>query len=408
MDRSNDQIAGRPPRILYLVTEDWYFLSHRLSIALACRRAGWDVTVATRVGRHLATIESHGLEVIPIRLVRGGRNPIQECLAIAEIVRVLRASRPDIVQHVGLKPIVYGGVASRLAGVPVSLSLFAGLGYLFISGTLGVRLLRAIIKTVLRQCFASPRHWVIAQNDDDAEDIVASRLIERDRIAVIKGSGVDTRRYMPIAEPDGPVTVAVVGRMLKDKGIFEVVEAARELKRRRVPVRIVLAGEPDGQNPGNIPVDRLKHWHDEGWIEWLGQVADIPALWAGAHVALLPSHREGLPRALLEAAACGRPIVTTDVPGCRDVVAHGVNGLLVAPFSPVAIADAVETLVRDSGLRVRMGAAGRARVEAEFGDDVVIARTLDLYRDLLALRVPAAAPVEALGGANAGPSTARL
>jgi glycosyltransferase involved in cell wall biosynthesis len=398
MDRSNDVLSGRPPRILYLVTEDWYFLSHRLSIALACRRAGWDVVVATRVGRHLATIESHGLKVIPIRLARGGRNPMREVQAIAQIVRILRTERPDIVQHVGLKPIVYGGLASRLAGVPVAISLFAGLGYLFTSGTVRAGLLRAGIKAVLRRCLASPRHRVIAQNDDDAKDILAAGLVGRERLAVIKGSGVDTRRFSPLPEPDGVVTVAVVGRILREKGVLEVVDAARELKRRRAAVRIVLAGEPDGENPGSIPRETLRRWHHEGVVEWLGHVEDIAGLWAQAHIALLPSHREGLPRALLEAAACGRPIVTTDVPGCRDVVADGVNGILVpAKLGPAetarAIADAIEALARDPAMRARMGAAGRARVVAEFGDDVVIARTLDYYRGLLALRE---APADAI------------
>jgi len=405
MKRSNDEIAGRPPRILYLVTEDWYFLSHRLSIALACRRAGWDVAVATRVGRHMSTIQSHGLDVIPIGLRRRGRNPVQEIRAIAEIVRVLRAVRPDIVQHVGLKPIVYGGLASRLVPAPVSLSLFAGLGYLFTSGTFGARFLRTIIKLVLRWCLASPRHWVVAQNDSDANDIVTARLIDPDRLAVVKGSGVDAQRFAPRPEPGDPVVVAVVGRMLRDKGIYEVVEAARELKRRRVPVRIVLAGEPDDQNPGSIPAEILRHWHDEGSIEWLGHVENIPELWARAHIALLPSHREGLPRALLEAAACGRPLITTDVPGCRDVVADGVNGILVPPRSPRAIAAAVETLTYDPQLRTRLGAAGRARVMAEFSDEVVIARTEELYRRLLGrvdtLAEPGPSALSVAGGKGA-------
>jgi glycosyltransferase involved in cell wall biosynthesis len=311
---------------------------------------------------------------------------------VAEIVRVLRAVQPDIVQHVGLKPIVYGGIASRFVPTPVSVSLFAGLGYLFTSGSLTAMTLRTVIKAVLRRCLAAPRHRVIAQNDTDAEDIVAARLIDRDRLVVIKGSGVDTARFAPWPEPPAPVVVAVVGRMLRAKGIYEVVEAARDLKRRKAPVRILLAGEPDSHNPASIPAESLRRWHDEGAIEWLGHVEDVAALWARAHVALLPSHREGLPRALLEAAACGRPIVTTDVPGCRDVVADGVNGILVPPRSPEAIAAAIERLARDPALRARLGAAGRERVVAEFGDGVVIARTVELYHRLLGHPEVAAEP----------------
>jgi glycosyltransferase involved in cell wall biosynthesis len=282
-----------------------------------------------------------------------------------------------------LKPIVYGSIAARFVGGIVSVSLFAGMGYLFKSGRPAARLLRTLIKHALRKSFGSPRHWVIAQNDDDASDIVGSRLIAANRIAVIKGSGIDIQTFAPLPEPAGPVAVAVVGRMLMDKGIQDVVRAARELKRRGVPVRIMLAGEPDPDNPTSISRDTLLQWHREGCVEWLGFVHDIRALWSRTHIALLASYREGLPRALLEAAACARPIVTTDVRGCRDVVKHGVNGMIVEAGDWFGMADAIEELVRSPDLRGRLGRAGRARVEVEFSDQIVIQRTQELYQRVL-------------------------
>jgi glycosyltransferase involved in cell wall biosynthesis len=390
----------RPKRILYLVTEDWYFFSHRLSIALACKNSGWEVFVATRVGWQASRFHHYGLGVIPIRMERGSRNPIKEALSILEIVGLLRDLRPDIVHNVGLKPIVYGALATRLVGGIVSVSLFAGMGYLFQSGHLGMRLLRSAIKSVLRWSFANERQWVIAQNRDDASDIVRSRMIAADRVVVVKGSGIDLREFAPLPDPGGPVAVAVVGRMLRDKGIEDAVLAARELRRRGVPVKVLLAGEPDPDNPSSIPREVLTRWQAEGAVEWLGFVPDVRELWASTHIALLPSYREGLPKALLEAAACARPIVTTDVPGCREVVAHGVNGLLVSAGNPHGIADAIETLAASPELRARLGKSGRARVEAEFSDQIVIRNTESLYHLVLRKRKPARHGLKAAPKAN--------
>ena len=381
---SSGRSRGRSRRkILFLITEDWYFLSHRLPIARECRRLGWDVVVATRVGEGGAAIEREGFRVAPIRLRRSGRNPLSELRAIVELVAILFRERPDIVHQVGMKPVLYGSLAAMLARPSVVVSALAGMGYVFTAGSRGPGIARAAMKIALRACLGPSNRWLIVQNDDDAAAILGWRLIDAGRLVVIRGSGVDMARFGPTPEPDGEIVAAVVSRMLRDKGIGELVSAARELKRRGAPVRIRLVGAPDPDNPSSLDRATLEGWVREGCVEWLGHRDDVAEVWAAAHIAVLPSYREGLPKTLLEAAACGRPIVATDVPGCRDAVDHDRTGLLVPVRDAAALADAIATLADSPELRARMGAAGRAKAAAEFSDRLVVGRTLDLYRRAL-------------------------
>jgi len=378
-------VNGAPRRkIVFLVTEDWYFLSHRLCLARACRQRGWDVVIATQVTQGRAAIEAEGLRIAPITISRSGRNPFRELGTLRRIIAVYRRERPDLVHHVAAKPVIYGSIAARLAGRPAVINALAGMGYVFTSRNLSARLLRRPVLALLRACLKGPRSWLILQNRDDARMFVDRGLIAPGRLALIRGSGVDPEKFRPAPEPAGKIVVALVGRMLNDKGIREAVEAARLLKGRGLDLVLQLVGDPDPGNPTSIAPATLRQWHDEGVVEWLGHRTDIAGIWAGAHIALLPSYREGLPKALIEAAACGRPMIATDVPGCREIVRRDETGLLVPARDPEALARAIETLAAAPDLRRRMGAAARADVERLYTEARIVGETLALYDRALA------------------------
>jgi len=365
---------------MFVISEDWYFLSHRLVLARACRDLGWDVVVATRVDCHADAILSEGFRLIPIRMLRSSREPIHEILTISGLVSIYAHERPDIVHQVGLKPVIYGSLAAMVARVGLVVNALSGLGYVFTSGRTSIRVARLMIKVVLWACLRPRRNRLIVQNEQDASLLLANCHGLAGHTEIIKGSGVDLDKFVPIAEPKGEIVVALVSRMLKDKGIRETVMAARELKRRGSKTQIWLVGGPDLANPSSIPEETLRLWHEEGCIRWLGHQSDVKAVWSKAHIAILPSYREGMPMALLEAAACGRPMVATDVPGCNDLVEDGINGFLVPHNDWMNLADSVETLANSADLRARFGAAARKKVESGYGQQLVVDQTLALYR----------------------------
>jgi glycosyltransferase involved in cell wall biosynthesis len=369
------------PRLLYFVTEDWYFCSHRLPLAKAALEAGYAVSVVTRVRRHGDAIRRAGLRLIPFEISRQAANPFTEARVIARLAALYRRIRPDVVHHVAIKPVLYGALAARLAGVEHVISALAGMGWLFTASSKKADLLMPVVSLGLSRMLSRGR--IIVQNPDDA-DLIRKLGIRREKIALIRGSGVDLGVFRPQPEPPGIPLVLLHSRMLRDKGVGEFVKAARLLHQRGKTVRFVLGGNPDPANPASIPKDQLEAWHRSGEVEWWGERADIPEVLRQAHVVCLPSYREGLPKSLLEAAASGRPIVTTDVPGCREIVADGVNGFLVPARQAEALADAIERLLADAALRRRMGWRGRQRVENEFSLDRVIADTMDLYQRVLA------------------------
>ncbi|MEW6589797.1 MAG: glycosyltransferase family 4 protein [Pseudomonadota bacterium] len=365
-------------RLLFVVTEDWYFISHRLPLAVAAQAAGFEVAVATREGRHGEVIRSAGIRLIPFALSRRGGNPLAEVLALW---RLYRREQPDLVHHVALKPVMLGALAAWLARVPAQVNAVAGLGWLFISSSGIVRLARPALRWVLARLLNQPHSLTIVQNPEDRA------LLERSgvpavRLRLIRGAGVDVRVFHPVSPPPEPVCVVLVSRMLWDKGVGEFVEAARQLTGAGISARFVLVGDPDPASPASVPESTLRSWHGQHGVEWWGRREDMPAVLQAAHIACLPSfYGEGLPKSLLEAAACGLPIVTTDAPGCREVVQDGVNGLLVPVRDAGALAAALGKLIGDAALRRSMGEQSRLRAETEFGLETVIAQTLAVYRE---------------------------
>jgi glycosyltransferase involved in cell wall biosynthesis len=369
--------------VIFLVTEDWYFCSHRLPAARAVRDAGAEVVVATRVDRHGERIAREGFRVVPLPWRRRSTNPWRELRALVSLVRLYRRDRPHVVHHVAVKPAVYGGVAALLGGRPSQVVAIAGFGYVSSSTQLRARLLRPLLRWWFRVILNRPEARLVVQNSDDAAT-ASKRLFDPARVRVIRGSGVDTAAFAPSPEPDGPLRVVLVARMLRSKGIEVAVDAARLLRERASSARVVLAGIPDPENPESVAEATLRRWNDEGVVEWLGRVDDVAALWRGSHVAILPtSYHEGLPKALLEAAASARAVIASDIPGCREIVEHESNGLLIRPGDAGALASAIERLEGDAALRHAMGARGREMVEARFAEDIVARQTVELYTELM-------------------------
>lgn len=370
------------PRLLYLVTEDWYFLSHRLPMARAARAAGFEVHVATRVVDGGKAIEAEGFHLHPLTWRRGTTNPLAFAKAIGEVRRTYRSIKPDLVHLVALWPAIVGSLAAL--GLPMKrLSALTGLGFAFTSSAPKAVFVRTLLRPLLRSLLGGRSATVLVQNPDDFA-VMAGSGIAPTHLVIIPGSGVDTGHLVPLPEPDGPVTMAYAGRLLDDKGLRTLVSAQAMLTARGENVRLLVAGEADPANPASIPQQEIEAWRHQPGVEVLGHVDDIRALWAHAHIAVLASRREGLPKSLLEAAACGRPMVATDVPGCRQIARADVNALLVPPDDAGALADAVARLARDAGLRARFGAASRALAEDEFATEKIAPAVVALYRKMLA------------------------
>jgi glycosyltransferase involved in cell wall biosynthesis len=376
---------GDRPRLLFVVTEDWYFVSHRLGLAMTAARAGYEVAVATRLGREAGRLASSGLTVIPLtQMSRGGGNPWREIRAIVELVRVYRAWRPDIVHHVAFKPVIYGGIAASLAGVRVRVNALAGLGFMFSSASARARLFRLLARPLLAFVLRGGHGRVILQNPDDFSALSSSGVIDRADVRLIRGAGVDTERFAAVPLPPGRPVVVLASRMLWSKGVGDFVAAARSLRAAGVDACFALVGESDAGNPAAVPEYQLEEWRRSGDVEWWGRRDDMPQVFGAAAIVCLPStYGEGVPKALIEAASCGRPLVAYDVPGSREIVRDGQNGILVPPGDVVAFAAAVGRLLADAALRAAMGERARQIALGEFSDAIVQAATLDVYREVL-------------------------
>jgi glycosyltransferase involved in cell wall biosynthesis len=346
--------------------------------------AGFDVTVVTRVQVDGPRIAATGARVAPLAIRRRNANPFGELRTLARLVGLYRSIRPDVVHHVALKPVIYGTIAASLAGVPRIVNAMAGLGFVFTSRRPMARLLRPLVLASFRWLLGRPGGRVVLQNPDDRCELVSAGAVLPDRITLIRGSGVDLAEFPATAEPPGPPVVVLPSRMVRDKGVGEFVEAATELRRAGVDARFVLCGDPDPENPTSVSPAQLEAWKASGVVEWWGYRADMARVFEECHLVCLPSYREGLPKVLLEAAASGRAIVTTDVPGCREVVRHGENGLLVPARSVQPLAQALKELMEDPERRARYGRRGREIVAAEFSIQKVVEAHVALYREQLA------------------------
>ena len=369
------------PKLIFVVSEDWYFVSHRLNLASRAHAEGFDVVVCTRDSGQRAVIEATGARVIAFAQQRRGLNPIGLLQEAWRLSRIYRRERPDIIHHIALRSVVIGEMAAWLTGIGARVSAITGLGFLF-TGDDRKSLARSVLRRALPLLLA--KSAVIVQNGDDAETLIATG-IARTRMHLIAGAGVDIAQFSPVATTSEKLVVMLASRMLWDKGVGEFVEAAKQLK--HLNARFVLVGMTDQDNPTCISPDQLLAWQDEGVIEWWGHQDNMAQCLNQADIVCLPSYREGLPKVLLEAMACAKPCITTDVPGCRDAITHNDNGLLVPARDAVALSDAIAQLLADTGMRSRMGQRGRERVIDEFGVQHITEKTFGIYRKLLGLNI---------------------
>jgi glycosyltransferase involved in cell wall biosynthesis len=370
------------PRLLYVVNIPRFFVSHRLPLALAAQQAGYDVHVATSDAdaENIAHIRAAGLPFHPLPLSQHGTSLLTEWATLRALTRLYRQLKPDVVHQVSIKPVIYGGMAARLTGVPAVVSAMSGLGYVFISEERKSRVLRLLVQPALKLALAGKNTRMIFQNPDDRQRFAQLGLIPLERSVLIRGSGVDLARFVPVPEADGTPVVLFAGRLMWQKGVGDFVEAARRLRGK---ARFVIVGYPEPTSPSAVSSEQLKAWQDEGIIEYWGKRDDMPAVFAQAHVVCLPStYGEGVPKVLIEAAACARPIITTDTAGCREITQHEVNGLLFPPHDVDALVNALTRLLDDAPLRQRMGEAGRG-IAQEFAFERVAEATFALYAALL-------------------------
>ena len=355
------------------------FYSYRMPLAIAARQAGFDIHVATPPGRCESIIRDAGFTFHPLPMTRSGMG-IGELGCVIHLYSLYRRIKPDLVHHLRLKPVLYGGLAAYAARVPAEISMPTGLGHVFTAQTRKVLFLRVI---TLAGCGIAFRHKnlrVIFQNPDDLAVFVNSKVLRKDKSVLIRGSGVDISQFVLTPEPSGPPVVMLVGRMLRDKGVLEFVEAAKTFKARGANARFVLVGDSDSGNPTAVPAAELQGWHDSGLVEWWGYREDMRQVLEQANIVCLPSYREGVPKVLIEAAAAGRVIVTTDVPGCREVVRHGQNGLLVPPRDSKTLQK--PSIFSSPAQHTRSHeSAGRHAAVANFSLDRVIAETIETYHD---------------------------
>ena len=370
-----------PARLLYVVTEDWYFLSHRLPMARAAKDAGYAVHVATRMDKGRAAIEAEGFTPHALAWRRGSLSPFHSIAGVMELRRLLGAIEPDIIHNIALKPVLFGTAASLGRKRVAVVNSLTGLGSLFIGEAKVSSTARRVVRLALRALLKRSRSWTIAQNPDD-QRFVMELGAPAGSVVSIPGSGVDTTKLLPLPEPPPPITAAYVGRMLADKGVPTLINAFSALTKRGVPLKLLLAGDCDQENPGSLAPQQLREFASAFGIHWLGHVPDIRDVWRQAHFAVLASRREGLPKSLLEAAACGRPMVATDVPGCREIAIEGETALTVPVDDAAALADAMTRMASDARLRERLGKRARQLVETKFSSETIGKQTVELYRSI--------------------------
>lgn len=369
------------PVLLYLVNEDWAFVSHRLPMARAARDAGFEVHVATNVNAKAEMIRAEGFTLHAIPFRRGGLSPLSAIETISAVRRLEREISPSLIHHSGLQCCVLGSVAALGTAIP-QVNALTGMGFLFTSSSPTARLLKPLVAKVLGFLFGRKRSVALVQNPDDRQALRSMGIPDR-QITLIPGSGVDTDTLQSLPEPSGPITVGFAGRLLVDKGIQALVAAHRLLRKQGLDIQLLIAGEPDPANPASVSQSEAEAWGQEPGITRLGQVDDIVSLWRRSHIAALPSHREGLPKSLLEAAACGRPMIATDAPGCREICINEQTGLLVPIEDPAALAEAIVTLATSPELRARYGAAARQLAVDKMSDKAVGEATVALYRSVM-------------------------
>jgi len=383
-------------KVIFFANTDWYLYNFRLSTARELQARGVDVVMVSPPGDFGPRFAQHGVRWVPLRMQRASLNPLREAGTLANLVALLREERPDLLHSFTLKCAVYGALAARAAQVPAYVNAVTGLGYVFASDRMKARVLRPMVSALMRVALGSKRSRVILQNPDDAQAFHSLRLAPPQHIRLIRSSGVDITRFNTEGRgtsENGPLRVLLAARLLQEKGVREFADASARLRAEGRDIRFLLAGMPDEGNPSSVTRSEVEDWQAQGLVHWLGHVDDMPALLRDVDVMALPSYyREGVPKSLIEAAACSIALVTTDLPGCREVVTRdGHDGLHVVPRSAASLAQVLARLDDDRALLQLLGARAREKALADFDERVVIRRTCEVYDELLPQPLAAAA-----------------
>lgn len=368
-------------KVLLFANTDWYLYNFRLPLARGLQRDGHQVILLSPPGPYATLLQEAGFAWQEISLSQRGINPVREALVLLRLVRLYRREKPDLVHHFTIKCVLYGSLAAKLTGIRFVINAVTGLGYVFSESRDQPKWLRAWVKFLYKLALRGTH--VIFQNPDDRGAFVEAGLTTQKDTALIRSSGVDIDHFSPQPERDGVPLVILPARMFWEKGVGEFVNAARLLKEKGCQARFALVGDTDPGNRSSVPAEQIEAWEEEQVVEWWGWKENMPEVYGEAHLVCLPSYREGVPKTLIEAAACGRPIVATDVPGCKEIVRHGENGLLVPPQDPLALSSALEELILSPSLRQQMGERGRTIAVNEFSISKVVSETLEVYKALL-------------------------
>ena len=367
-------------KVIIVANTDWYLYNYRFSLAKFLVEEGYQVVFCSPSGKYIPFLQGQGFRWIEWQVGRKTLAPWHEITSILKLAQLYRREKSELVHHHTIKAVLYGSLAARLARVPRVVNSITGRGYIFTGKDYTARLLRSSIKPLYRLAFRAPGNAVIFENNIDRQYFVENNIVSPEHTWLIEGVGVNTEIFIPLPEPEGIPIIMMAGRMLWDKGVGVLVEAARFL-RSRTQARVVLVGMPDPGNPNTVDEATLRQWDQEGVIEWWGWRDDMREVYASSHIITLPTtYGEGVPTVLLEGAACARPLVVTDVPGCNSVVTNGINGFLVKPEDPQGLADALESLLLDPVLRNRMGQAGRQLVLEKYSSQLVNQATLRVYQ----------------------------
>lgn len=368
-------------KLLYLVAVDQYFCSHRLPLAEEAIKQGYEVHLATVVTSYREKIENAGIHIWPLlHLKRGHASIFEDLKGVYEISKLMATIHPDIIHAVAMKPVLFGSIAAQFRKIPRQIYALGGLGYLFTSKTFKAKLIRPIVKMFWKLFLRGKGKTLILQNMDDYNLFIDQNILRKDNLTLIAGSGVDLDQFKPKEHDNKVPIITLMARLLWDKGVGETVQACQILHDKGLSFKLLLCGNPDMENPTAIPIDTLNHWNALSFVEWKGHVDNVSKIYQDSDIAVLPSYREGLPKSLIEAAASGLPIVTTDTSGCRDVIVPGETGFLVPVKSIGLLADALAKYINDPVLRKKHGKAGRRFCEKNFSIDYVKKATFNLYK----------------------------
>ena len=372
-----------PSRLLFLVNSSSYFLSHRIGIALAAKEQGYEVHVASPRDGEEETLKERGIIHHHLPISRTSINIFFEIKTFFSIYFLIKKLTPDLLHLITIKPVIYGGIVSRLLGIKGVVSAIPGLGYVYISTGVKARVLRFLINCLYKISFSKKSLKIVFQNEDDMQTLREAINFKKTKSILIRGSGVDLNEYKKTSFPEGKPVISMISRLQEDKGVNEFAAAAKILKEKKVEADFWLVGETDFSYPSPIPRSDLEEWENEGLLKVFGYRKDINALMSGSSIIVLPSYREGLPKVLIEAASCGRPVITTDVPGCRDAIIEGKTGFLVPPKDSKKLAERIQFLLSNKNLLEKMGQAGRKHAEENFSLERVIEAHLEIYSNLV-------------------------